>query len=492
MARLTIIVFLITFLTKILGFIRDVLLSYYFGASSITDAYLISLTIPGTLYEFVGAAIATSFIPIYFSLLNDKDGEEKTKIFLKNLVNLIASISIIISFFIVIFAKPIVKIFASGFSERILIDAVFFTQISALSLAFSGCIFVLSSALQANGKYHLAIFSALPSSLISLLLIVVSYYTNYRLIGFISLITVFIQYVIILYYSKKNLNFSLSIKLPYISNDEKLMIKMAIPVFIGVSVNQLNVLVDRTLASSVMVGGISIINYSNKLILFLHGSLAVILLSIIFPQMAKLANEKNKEKLSYLIKKNILVFSIILIPISILFIINSDLIISIIYDRGAMNKEDLHLISVTFSIYLVSILFLGVRELLLKICYSYKFVKVPTMNSAFSLILNIVLSIILTKYFNLGLVGLALGTTVATIFSCISLSYIVNKKIIVFIDKSFRKKLYILLCIVLISTIPVFFMKFIVNDYILITSFISVMIYLCFLGLLYKIKGGRF
>lgn len=492
MAKLTILIFFITFLTKFLGFIRDVLLSYYFGAGSITDAYLISLTIPGTLYEFVGAAIATSFIPIYFSLLDSKNGEEKTKKFIKNLLNLIVIVSIVLSFFIILFARPIVKVFASGFSEEILSDAVFFTQISSLSLMFSGCIFVLSSALQANKKYHLAIFSALPSSVITLLLIVLSYYTTYKLIGFISLITVFIQFVIILYYAKKNLNFSLQFKLPYISNNEKSMLKMSVPIFIGVSVNQINVLVDRTLASTIMIGGISIINYSNKLILFLHGSLAVILLSIIFPQMAKLANEKEIKNLSYLIKKNILIFSVILIPISILFIVNSDLIINIIYDRGAMNNESLHLISLTFSIYLGSILFLGMRELLLKICYSYKMVKIPTINSIVSLSLNAILSIIFTKYFDMGLIGLALGTTIATIFSCISLGYLVNKKIIMFADKSFGKKIYVILSIIFISMMPVFFMKFIMEDYVVLTSFISLIIYLSLLGLLYKIRGGRF
>ena len=55
----------ITLLSKALGFVRDIVLANYFGASSITDAYFISLVIPGVIAGFIGAGISTAFIPIY-------------------------------------------------------------------------------------------------------------------------------------------------------------------------------------------------------------------------------------------------------------------------------------------------------------------------------------------------------------------------------------------------------------------------------------------
>ncbi len=59
----------LTVLSKIFGFLRELLLSYYFGASGLSDAYIISQTIPGTIFQFVGTGLITCFVPIYIKEL---------------------------------------------------------------------------------------------------------------------------------------------------------------------------------------------------------------------------------------------------------------------------------------------------------------------------------------------------------------------------------------------------------------------------------------
>ena len=70
-------VMIITMIGKILGFGREILLSFYFGANGISDGYLISQTIPGTIFQFVGTGLATSFIPVYIKIKRDNG---KTKV----------------------------------------------------------------------------------------------------------------------------------------------------------------------------------------------------------------------------------------------------------------------------------------------------------------------------------------------------------------------------------------------------------------------------
>lgn len=486
MKKVVFLVFFITFLTKIFGFFRDILLSYFYGASSITDSYLISLTIPGTIFEFVGAAIATSFIPIYFTILNNKDGEAIVKKFVSNILNCIIFFSVILTIIIFLFTKPLVLMFASGFSGKTLADAIFFTRISALSLAFSGCIFVYNSLLQAKGKYHLAVIFALPSSLITLILIILSYFSTYKIIGFISLITIMVQLFLILLFSRKYISSGWTLRIPYLGFNEKAMLKLSIPVFLGVSINQINVLVDRTLASNILSGGISIINYSNKLMLFLHGSFVMIILTLIFPKIAKLAMEKNNQNVSILINKMLYIFIIILVPIVILLIINCESIIKLIYGRGAVNSEELKVISTTFSIYLSSLLFLGLRELFLKVCYAYKNVKLSTYNSISSLLLNIILSLVFYKVFNLGLNGLALGTSLATIISCITLMILVNKKVVKYFDISVLKKYTLfLLSFIFIFIIGILINRF-TNEYIFVYNIVLITLFLIIFGFNYK------
>ena len=65
MKKTVVIIMGLSIATKLLGFIRETVLAYFYGASNISDAFLISLTIPDTLFEFIGIGLVTSFIPIY-------------------------------------------------------------------------------------------------------------------------------------------------------------------------------------------------------------------------------------------------------------------------------------------------------------------------------------------------------------------------------------------------------------------------------------------
>ena len=74
MKKAALLVMIITVISKIVGFVREIVLSYVFGASAITDAYLISQTIPLTIFSFISTGIATGFIPIY-SKIQQNDGK---------------------------------------------------------------------------------------------------------------------------------------------------------------------------------------------------------------------------------------------------------------------------------------------------------------------------------------------------------------------------------------------------------------------------------
>ena len=101
-------------LSKIMGFIREITLSYFYGASSISDAYLISLTIPTVIFAFVGTGIATSYIPIYSGIVKER-GIEAADRFSNNLVNFLLLNCTFIVCIGSIFTEPIVGLFASGF-----------------------------------------------------------------------------------------------------------------------------------------------------------------------------------------------------------------------------------------------------------------------------------------------------------------------------------------------------------------------------------------
>lgn len=108
---------IITVMSKLLGFAREIALSYFYGASTITDAYLISLTIPGVIFAFIGAGIGTGFIPLYSRIVHEQ-GSYAAKRFTNNLVNVMLAICTVIVVASLFFTRPLVRVFAAGFSRE--------------------------------------------------------------------------------------------------------------------------------------------------------------------------------------------------------------------------------------------------------------------------------------------------------------------------------------------------------------------------------------
>lgn len=95
MKKTALLLMLITILSKLAGFARDLTLSYLYGASSITDAYLISITIPSVIFGFIGAGIATGYIPMY-SRIEKLEGSNEGNKYTNNLVNILLVLCTII------------------------------------------------------------------------------------------------------------------------------------------------------------------------------------------------------------------------------------------------------------------------------------------------------------------------------------------------------------------------------------------------------------
>jgi putative peptidoglycan lipid II flippase len=110
--RTALVLVFVTILSKLFGFGREIVLAHYYGASSITDAYIIALTIPTTLFVLIGRGVATSYIPIYTNIEKNRNVVE-ADIFTSNLINIIMLISTAMILFSLVFTEQIVKIFAS-------------------------------------------------------------------------------------------------------------------------------------------------------------------------------------------------------------------------------------------------------------------------------------------------------------------------------------------------------------------------------------------
>ena len=391
----------LTLLAKLAGFCRDVVLSYFYGASSIVDAYIVATTIPMVVFSFVGTGIETSLIPMLNKVENE--GADKDK-FISNIVNVFIIACIIAIVVIICFPEPVVKLFASGFDDETLKIAVSFTIFSTLT-------YICTSVLHYRHKFVAAAFSTILMDGIVLLFVTLSNFLGVFLLPIGNVIAFAVQALFLCLFVKYHYYFSIDLSDKYLLE----MVKIIIPVVIGTSVNQINLLIDQTLASKIMVGGISYLNYSNKVLGVVQGVFILSFVSLLFPRMTEMVRLQKIDDLIDHMKQWSIILQFVLVPCTILFCLYSNDIICLLFQRGEFNANDTYYTALVLFCYAIELPFYGQREIISRVYYTYRNTRIPMSNSILGLIVNVIVSILLALTF--GLVGLPIGTTVSCIIT---------------------------------------------------------------------------
>ena len=408
-----------TLLAKVLGFVRELLLSYFFGATGMSDAYLISQTIPGTIFQFVGTGLTTCFIPVYYRVLREHDRDE-CDTFTNKVLTMVLSFSTVIMALVWLFTPVIVKIFASGFTGNTLQMAIVFTRIGICSLYFSSVIYVYSSYLQANNIFSITAAAAIPNSLVIIVSIVLGACWNILALSIGSTLATAVQ-MAFLWVPVHKLNFRLRLNFHWKDSYLQYFFSLMGPVILGVSVNEINTLLDRTIASQVAIGGISALTYANSLVMLVQGGFAQPVATVFYPRLTKSITEGNHKAAQTDFHAALQVLLVFLLPVTIGFMILSNDITMAFFGRGAFDRNAESLTSAALSFYAIGIVFVGVRELLARYYYAYGNTKIPMLNAAIGMVVNIMLNLTLSRVIGIG--GLALATSVAAIVTVILMWY---------------------------------------------------------------------
>lgn len=417
-AKATIVLMIATMLSKILGFGREVVLGSIYGTSIYSDIYITSMNIPTILFSAIGTALGITFIPIYYE--NQKlGGEQKAVRFANNVHNIVLLISTILALFGFIFAKPLVKLFAIGFEGEILSTTIRFTRIMIFNGIFISLSNLMTVLLQIKNNFTIPGLIGIPFNIIIIISILFSSKISINILPIGTLCAVMSQFLFQYYFVYKNgyrHNHILDFKDEYI----KKIIWLVAPVFIGVAVNQVNAMIDRTLASTLVEGSISALNYANKLNGFVMGLFITTLGAVIYPTLSKLSFDNDKKKFTQSIINSLNTVIILVIPISVGSIILSKPIVKVLFQRGAFDETATYMTSIALIFYSIGMVAFGLRDILGKIFYSLQDTKTPMINGTISVVLNIILNLILFKF--MGYAGLALATSLSAII-CIFLLF---------------------------------------------------------------------
>jgi len=294
------------------------------------------------------------------------------------------------------------------------------------------------------------------------------------------LLASFGQFVYLRVLIKKKTDFRHRCVLDLRDTNIKQMLILVGPVFISTGVNQLNSIVDRSMASGLVEGSVSALNYSSEVANMVTQVVILSLTTILYPKMTELFARNNKAEKNSFTLTYINVVSLLVFPLAALIFVFSKEIVQILFGRGAFNENTVLFVSRALKIYALGIVGASFRDILNKVFYSMKDTKTPMINGTIAVAVNIGLNILLVKKFEY--LGLALATSVSATVCTILLLIKMCKKMDGFKYRKFIKAFLAMTCMCAgIAGIMPFFDS--INDLCgcFVGGIIGVVIYVCVL-----------
>lgn len=419
-------IMVITLLSKILGFGRDMTLASKFGTSVSMDAYNMATVIPMILFAAVSAAISTTVIPIFTEYLK-KNGKSEAFDFINKLLSVITLITICLTVIGFIFTPYIVKVVAPAFSGEKFDLTVKLTAILLPTMVLIAAANIMTGALQAMEHFTVPAMIGIPYNII-VIGVAMFYGSRFGIIGiaFSIVIATLIQVLMqipVLYKFGYRFEFKFNFK----DESVKKVVVLSIPVLIGTGIQAINTYVDRMIASFLPDGSIAALNYAFRLNGFALGIFSTAIATVIYPALSRNSVSENKEGFLKSLKFAVNAILYILIPVTVGAMVLRVPIIKVLFERGAFDENSTYLTSIALFYYTIGMTAYGLRDVLSRSFYSMKDTKTPMINGAIAVVLNIVLNLIIVRYLKLG--GLALSTSIAAIFTTFLLFTSLRKKI---------------------------------------------------------------
>lgn len=432
----TLVIGLMTFLSRISGLVRDNIFAQIMGSQPIADVFFVAFRLPNFFRRLFGeGAFSAAFVPVYAEYeVNHR--QSVTRKFLSLVTGRFMLVLVGVTLVGVIFAPALLGIIAPGFKNdpikfalavdvtRLMFPYLFFVSLVALS----------AGILNTKGRFGVPAFT--PIILNFCMIIAAWFFAVYfsqaiYAIAWGVLIGGFLQLAFQIPFLLKE---KVLIK-PRLSQkpDDKLadegarrVYRLILPALFGVSIAQINLLVNTAIASFLATGSIAWLYYSDRLMEFPVGVFGIALATVILPKLSKDHAGKSSQAFSLTLDWGCRWVFLVAMPAMLALIVLGEAMVTTIYHYGKFTDADVTSVYqslVAFSLGLVAIMLVKV---LAPGFYAQKNTKTPVRIGVIAMCVNIIFSLILFKPF--AHVGLALSTSIAAVINASALFYVLKKE----------------------------------------------------------------
>ncbi len=420
--RSSALVSMMTMLSRVLGFVRDVLFARYFGAEAGADAFLVAFKIPNFMRRlFAEGAFSQAFVPVLAGM-QEKESHTRLQLFVARMAGNMFIVLSIITVLAVIFSPYVIRLFAPGFtvdSERFYL-AQAMLKITFPYLALISLTALCGSVLNTFGYFGVPAFTP---ALLNVSIIAAAIYLAPHfnppvvalswgvLLGGILQLAFQIPFLI-----KKRL-----IVLPRINFKDKgvrRVLTLMVPALFGVSVAQINILLDTVFASFLPVGSVSWLFYSDRLTFFPLGVFAVAIATVILPRLSRQYVD-NVEAYSKSLDWGIRGILLIAFPSTIGLVLFAKPILFAFLTYGKFSVYDVEMTAKSLRMFSLGLTGFMLVKVFASAFYATQNIKTPVKVGVIAMLVNTALCLALI--WPLAHAGLALASSIAGLLNAVLL-----------------------------------------------------------------------
>jgi len=408
-----------TLLSRILGYVRDMIQARYLGTGRSMDAFTIAYVIPNLLRRLTGeGAMTAAFIPVFTQMKEEKSKNELWKfanMFFFDLTLIMTSLTILG----IIFAPFLVKIIGFGFKNiegkweltivltRIMFPYMFLISLAALAMAI----------LNSFRKFFVPAFTPVLFNL-SIISAALLFASNTKEPAFVFAGGVVLGGVLqlafqipFLWQNGMHFKFGLSFSHSGVRKVTRLMI----PGIFGAGIVQINYAISRMIASVLEEGSVSSLYYASRVQELTLGLFSIALSIALLPTFSQQVAHQDIKGMKRTIVFSFKLIFFITFPAAVGLVVLSHPIIQVLFQRGVFDEQSTHMCAMCLFYFAFGLPFISGVKVLTPAFYSFKDIKTPVVVSFFIMLGNIGLSLILMNPLRVG--GIALALSITSVFN---------------------------------------------------------------------------
>jgi len=420
----------LTMVSRIFGFARDMVTAQFFGTSGAFDAFLVAFKIPNFMRRlFAEGSFSQAFVPVLSEYQKQKS-EGDIKLFVSAMAGTLGVVLLGVTLLGIIFTPWIVDVFAAGFKSddpryalAVTMLRITFPYLMLISLtAFSGAI------LNTYSRFWVA---AITPIFLNVCMITAAIWVSPQFhtpivalawsVSIAGMVQLLFQWPFL-----KKLGVLLKPRIDFRDPGVRKVLKLMIPALFGVSVSQLNLLVDTLFASFLIVGSVSWLYYSDRLLELPLGVFGVAIATVILPHLSRHHTTKSHEDFSLTIDWALRCVLLVSIPAGVVLGVMAGPLLSTLFQHGKLfNAYSVEMASKSLMMFAIGVTPFMLIKILTAGFYAKQNMRTPVRIGILAMISNMIFNVILI--WPLAHAGIALATSLAALVNTSFLLYFLHK-----------------------------------------------------------------